>query len=397
MLPSVRALAALVFVSCTTATPAPSTLELGTAPASEAERGQPPKVAREVPPPEEREERCTDYTASMKRGRELTTTASWDEAIRAFDDAIRARPFDAEARYERGRARYANGHPALDDFRMARALTKDKDLERMALIFIAHVQADTKDPDGARLSLAIGAELGSAQAKTELGTRSTCTATWSSVGVRDARIVTSFTEALSSRALVGCESDAEPANDAEARRELCRTCAGGTFSNDDPCTGPGPWLIPTGYLHCTTFHTLVQPLGARRMYVDPSGGEPLTKHAGGWVTTIGDDGNGFAWATGDFADGDERFFNGVRWANDTTDMREPRCKLDGTADVETRMSSGCQAAPGIQLAMPRHRRYFDKSGKGLLDVWEYAGTVSVTFKGKMATLTGAGCNEKIGL
>jgi hypothetical protein len=373
-------------------------VELAPAPLHDPDPGAPPSAAR---PPRETEvatvaERCTDYAESMKRGREQANRAEYTAAIRSFDDAVRARPFDAEARFERGRARYASGAPFLPDFEIARALTADKDLERRALIFIAHVQADAGNQESSRLALAIAAELGSTEAKSELGGRSTCTATWSTKNVPNASIVSSFSDALAQRQLVGCESDVEPTNESEARRELCRACERGAFDDKNPCSGPGPWIIPTGYMHCSMFQMLVQPLGGKRLYVDPSGGEPLVKHAAGWTLSLGEPGE-FAWNTGDFSDDDDRVFNGVRWSTDRTDSSPTRCKIDGTSDVATRMSSGCQAAPGIQLVRPHVRRYFDKSGKALIEVSEHAGRVNVGIKAKSATLGGAGCHETIRL
>lgn len=393
-----RALPLLFVVSCTAAAPAPSSVELAPATQHEPEPGRAPSAERPPREPEAavEDERCTDYTESMKRGRAQANRGEYALAMKSFDDAVRARPFDAEARFERGGARYASGAPFLPDFEIARALTNDKDLQQRSLVFIAHVQSDAGNQDASRLTLAIATELGSARARSELNGRSTCTATWSTKNVPNVSIVTSFGDALAQRQLVGCESDVEPANETEAKRELCRACEGGTFSSKNPCSGPGPWLIPTGYMHCSTFQMLVQPLGGKRLYVEPSGGEPLVKHAAGWSLDLGEPGE-FAWNTGDFSDDDDRIFNGVRWSTHTTDSSPTRCKLDGTSDVPTRMSSGCQAAPGIQLVRPHVHRYFDKSGKALLEVSEHAGAISVSFKAKSATLSGAGCNEMIKL
>jgi hypothetical protein len=357
------------------------------APAVAADAGAPPPTGG-----------CPDYAASLARGRALAGKRDFTAAIAAFDDAIRARPYDARARLERGRATAATGGDATSDVELARSLTMDRELEVEALLESARAQTAAKKPEKARLTYAIAAELGSKDAAAALAGQSRCTATWSTSGVPHAVIVKGWLGALSERQLVGCEEpQPEATTEAGAKNHVCRSClAGGAWHADNPCQGKGPYRIGMGYLHCSTFTTLLQPLGGGRFYLDAANGEPLRAEGAGYSLDVGKESD-FAWTHGGFQNGEDTMFNGVRWASTTIDLDPPECPIDSSAEVELAHSSGCQSGPGIALKGPHKRRWFDKNGKGVLEVAEHAGAVKVTLAGKVATLEGAGCRETVAL
>jgi hypothetical protein len=341
---------------------------------------------------------CPDYAASLARGQALSGRRDFAGAIVAFDDAIRARPYDARARLERGRATAVTGGDPSSDFELARSLTTDRGLELEALLESARAQTRAKKPEKARLTYAIAAELGSKDAMAALAGQSRCTATWSTSGVPNAVIVKGWLGALSERQLVGCEEPHPEATvEAEAKSHVCRSClAGGAWHAENPCQGKGPYRIGMGYLHCSTFTTLLQPLGGGRFYLDAANGEPLRSEGAGYVLDVGRESQ-FAWTHGSFQNGEDTMFNGVRWASTTIDVDPPACPIDSSAEVELAASSGCQSGPGIALKGPHKHRWFDKDGKGILEVAEHAGAVKVTLAGKKATIDGAGCSEVVAL
>jgi hypothetical protein len=340
---------------------------------------------------------CPEYASSLERGQALLARRDYPAAILAFDDAIRSRPYDARARFDRGRAVVGMGGDPANDFEFARSLTSSRELELEALLESARLLTQMKKPAEARLAYAIAAELGSKVALDELGGRSRCTATWSTRDVPAASIVKGWLGALAKRQLVGCEEPEEPNTEAEAKKQLCRSClAGGTWHSDNPCQGAGPYRIGMGYLHCSTFTTLLQPLGGGRFYMDSTNGEPLRAEGNGYVVDLGSEPE-FAWNQGGFQTGEDGIFNGVRWAKNTVDVDPPKCPIDSSAEVDLAHSSGCQSGPGVALKRPHTRRWFDKDGKALLEVAEHAGAVKVTLAGKTAKLEGAGCSETVAL
>ncbi|MCC6215384.1 MAG: hypothetical protein IT376_10975 [Polyangiaceae bacterium] len=338
---------------------------------------------------------CPRYEESLARARRFARAGEAAAAIRAYDDAVLARPYDARARLERGQVRLAaSAEDALRDLRAARSLTRDPALVIDALLSTADAHTRRGDAAAARLALALAAAHGSPVAREQLAGRSACTATWTTSGLEDARLVTRWSEVLAARQLVNCGDAADSAeSEAHARREVCRACEPGGFVPGDACAGPAPWRIPAGYLHCSSFSLLVQPVGAGRLYVDPRGGPPLVAVPGGFLRRSGPEPE-FAWNTGDLVEG-RGFFNGVRWADTTLELDPPRCPVDSSADAELAMSSGCQAGPGLGLVEPARARWYDAQGRALLEVSEHAGAVSVTWSGPTARLRGAGCDETV--
>ncbi|MCA9592542.1 MAG: hypothetical protein KC776_04500 [Myxococcales bacterium] len=365
---------------------------------------QPPSPAVETPPSPARRaqagpapgEKCVGYREAFDRGMALEKTGEHAAAIAAFDDAIRARPYDARARLERGRARLVSGHPNVRDFDLARSLTRDPSIVREA--WLLRGRALSAQPKEARLAFAMALSLGAAEASAALAGRSACTATWTTAGLPPLPIVKGWRGVLAQRRLVGCEEpDTAPASDAAARAEMCRACEmGGSFSKDDPCGGDPPFRIPMGYMHCSDFVTLVQPLSGGRFYVDEGNGPPLQPATGGYLLDLGNVPE-FEWNSGDFESEDGTMFNGVRWASSTLELDPPPCPIDTTSDVDIPTSSGCQAGPGVPLSTPRTRRWYDSKGVARLEVQEYGPAVTVSLSAHGAKLDGGGCHETIAL
>ncbi|WP_394841056.1 hypothetical protein LZC95_28770 [Pendulispora brunnea] len=332
---------------------------------------------------------CIDYAAAMAQGRAATREKRYDDAIRAFRSAVRRRPFDAAAWAEQGYAELLGGYDAHATLAFAKTRTKKAAL--LSAIWFNDAEAYAREGNGewARIHYAVAASHGNQAAAAKLGAQSRCTATWDT-NVPSLKVQKGWVQVLQAMPETMCAGKREPkTTEKEARKEACRDCgsgAGASLEESDNCEGKGPWRISNGYMNCHVFSLSIQPLGGNHFTVLDEGEPSLTPTSAGWKSVS--DGGG------------AEFSPHSEWPRDETEHAE--CPPD---DAKPEVEPGEPSAPVCGEAgeptavafVPSVQRYYDKAGKGRIEVTIWAGSPQVTIAGNTATIQGAGCQEKVAL
>ncbi|WP_394830370.1 hypothetical protein LVJ94_28065 [Pendulispora rubella] len=336
---------------------------------------------------------CIDYAAAMGQGRAATREKRYDDAIRAFQSAVRRRPFDASAWAEQGYAKLLGGYDAHPALAFAKTRTKKPALLSAIWFNDAEGYAREGKTELARVHYAVAANLGNQAAATKLGSQSRCTATWTT-GIPSLGGHKGWVEVLQAMPATMCGEKREPkTTEKEARKEACRPCgsgAGASLEDGDNCAGAGPWHISNGYMHCSVFSAEIYPLGGNRFLVTEDNDFSGSRTSTGWKFN----------ATSSAAE----FIPQSEWPQDWPQDEKERAECPpGEAapelEPDTASTSGCGGAgtPAVVAFEPSVQRYYDKSGKGRIEVTVWDGTPEVLITGNTATIRGGSCQEKVTL
>lgn len=351
------------------------------------------------------------YDDAMRRARALSAK-DHASAARAFDEAVRARPYDARARAERAfeeilaatgaEAGSAAYWEAASELTLARALTRDKALLAQIEWNTALAEERRGDAVQARRALVRAAGLGSAEAKKRLGAESRCLAEVGASG-DDLKLLPRWTDVMAAVAEGSTCPAAVAANEVEARALSCGSCSGanGTWA-PGVCAGPGPWTINAGYMHCSAFSAVIQPVGARFYVASGPGPQTALARAPGdkaWLLR-GVERN-FLWIAGHFPDADATYRQGEGWTDTlAAGFAAGRCLADEHADAPLEPSAGCQASSGASYEDKEERSYYDDAGHLLARVvlYDQGGEKPVVrLDDAGVKVTGAGCQLTVPL
>jgi hypothetical protein len=348
---------------------------------------------------------CPDHARGMAVGRKRAAAGDHQAALEAFTEALRARPFDARAWAELGYVAMLAGRDASGPLLLARSLTRDRALLAPVWFNEGLYRAQRGDAEGARLALVMAEANGSKPAADKLGAASRCAATWTTDAkvMEEATIVASWRDVLTASGSM-CVPDPAPATEAEARQAVCLGCNGmGSPGTTDLCTGPGPWTVPTGYMHFHIFRALIQPLTRGGFFVDTlsdgeSGAEmepagPVLSRRVRPART-----QEIALAEPD----EPRLTNSDHWSDDGPTDNAPDdagayCKpsLDADVPIERVICAQC-FQPAAALLEPVELRYYaPRTGREILRLTVWNGDVRAAVANGVATISGGGCQATV--
>lgn len=348
-----------------------------------------------------------DYDGALAKGRSLSASKRWVDAIAAYDEAVRARPYDARARAERARAKLmiATDETAIDvtmDLDLARALTRDKALLAQIAHDLGVAFEAAHDKEGARIAFVRAERAGSQPAAKKLGAASRCT-----VGVErqkpDLALQASWREVLA--ALGGACDPPDASTEDEARAFACGGCTGRRSPwKRGTCAGGGPWRVETGSLHCSRFGGMIQDLGRGRLLAEsgPLDHPPITPleavAAGSAIYVRRVPVHYFSRVSGGFVNSDVAYREHEGWTDEIGhgSGSERRCPADERKEVDLELGAGCDAAPGVGLDDGEVRTYYDAAGHFLAAIRLREGddarvTVRVEEKEARLVVDGGGC------
>ena len=343
------------------------------------------------------------YEHGMRAARAAVADHRYQDASRAFDEAVRARPYDPQARAERAYARMLGDGGTIEELELARALTREPALLAQILDNEGTYDEDAQQPEQARVAFVRAERYGLTAAKAKLKSASRCTVT-ARAGANPLSLFETWKDVYASLQGVLCAEKPDADGEDEARAYACGGCSGaGEAWRKGTCEDRAPTFVDTGHMDCSSFTTLIEPIGPKTIVAEGTGGsDRVGLEADGNRWRRRDPVRMWSWVEGFFTDtgqsrtGDPVYRQGEGWS-DVYDFDGPihpgDCLADERTSAPLEMSTGCQASMGATFDDGEVWSYYDAAGAPLAEVTLGDGDakrVAITFTAAELRVDGGG-------